>query len=349
MTSGVTIREVAKRAGVSIATVSAVLNQSAGVSDLLRERVLDAVQELDYKPNFAAQSLRSRRSRLLGIILTDIRNPFVSEVAVGFEEGATSLGYQVVIHNTGDEPGRVGDALQNLKAAQVAGLVVATALAGDVTLLDHLQGLKVPYVFINRTPYPGVMNYVGSDNVAIGQTGTRHLLSLGHRKIACITGSPQHSTSWERHSGYLQAMAEAGIDVPNGYVHWGSGFHEEAGYKAAESLMRLPDRPTAMLVTSDLMALGAVKAVQAAGLRVPEDVAVVGVDNISLSDSFIVPLTTVHQPKREMGLEAAKMLIGLITGKQNGPTSVILPPKLVVRQSCGAVCNGIQDKQLEPA
>lgn len=343
-----TIREVAKRAGVSIATVSAVLNHSAGVSEALRERVLDAVQELDYKPNFAAQSLRSRRSRLLGIILTDIRNPFVSEVAVGFEEGATSLGYQVVIHNTGDVAGRVVDALQNLQAAQVAGLVIATARAGDVALLEQLNGLKVPYVFINRKPYPGVENYVGSDNVAIGLTATRHLLSLGHRRIACVTGAPQHSTSWERYYGYQQAMSEAGLEVPGGYVHWGNSFSEETGYRAGEMLLRLSERPTAVFATSDLMALGMVKAVRAAGLSVPEDVAVVGTDNISLSDSFIVPLTTVHQPKREMGLEAARMLVGLITGRQNGPASIILPPKLIVRTSCGAV-RGATEHQFQPA
>lgn len=336
MTSGVTIREVAKRAGVSIATVSAVLNQSAGVSDVLRERVLDAVQELDYKPNAAAQSLRSRRSRLLGIILTDIRNPFVSEVAVGFEEGARSLGYQVVLHNTGDEPDRMGDALQNLVAAQVAGLVIATARAGDVELVNQLESLQVPYVYINRTPYPGVENYVGSDNVAIGLAGTRHLLSLGHRRIACITGAPSHSTSWQRYSGYAQAMTEAGHQVPSGYVHWGDSFSQETGLKATEAFMRLPERPTAIFATSDMMALGAIKAARAAGLDVPGDVAVVGVDNISLSDSFIVPLTTVHQAKREMGLEAAKMLVGLVTGKRTGPASVILPPSLVVRNSCGA-------------
>ncbi|HEY3364960.1 MAG TPA: LacI family DNA-binding transcriptional regulator [Symbiobacteriaceae bacterium] len=336
MTSGVTIREVAKRAGVSIATVSAVLNRTATVSEALRERVLDAVRELDYKPNVAAQSLRSRRSRLLGIVLTDIRNPFVTEVAVGIEEAVGNLGYQVILHNTGDEAGRVGEALQNLKAAQVAGLVVATARVGDVTLLDHLEQLRIPYVFVNRAPYAGVEHYVGTDNVSVGQIGTRHLLSLGHRKIACVTGSPNHSTSWERYSGYLMAMAEAGLQVPGGYVHWGGGYFQEAGYKASELLMGVPDRPTALFVASDLMALGAIKAIHAAGLRVPQDVAVVGVDNISLSDSFVVPLTTVHQPKKEMGLEAAKMLVRLVSGDTTGPASIILPPALVVRQSSGS-------------
>ncbi|HYF96083.1 MAG TPA: LacI family DNA-binding transcriptional regulator [Symbiobacteriaceae bacterium] len=333
----VTIRDVAKRAGVSIATVSVVINKTRPVNDTLRQRVFDAIRDLDYKPNVLAQSLRSRRSRLLGLVLTDIRNPFMAEEIVGLEEGAASLGYQVIIHNTGEVPERIDQAFQDLMAARVAGLIIATARVGDLSLLKQIQARKTPYVFINRTPRPGMDYYVGTDNVAIGQLAARHLLSLGHRRLACIAGASCHSSSWERYSGYLAALTEAGVEVPNDYVQWTDGFSLDGGQMATRLLLQLPDPPTAIFVASDIMAVGAIRAIQEAHLRVPDDVSIVGVDNINLSDCFLVPLTTVNQPKQEMGSEAAKMLVGRIAGRTDYPTSVIFTPKLVVRQSCGSL------------
>jgi LacI family transcriptional regulator len=331
----VTTRHVAQRAGVSVSTVSHVLNATRFVSDDLRQRVQQALDELGYEPNAVARSLKVNRSTTLGLIISDISNPFFTELVRGVEDVAQANGYTLVLCNSDENPAKEQTYLRELRARRVDGLLVAPA--GEAhEYLRKLVRANFPLVFLDRDvaslPVPTVL----LDNEAAAYAAVRHLIQLGHRRIGAIIGRPLISTTTERFKGYARALREAGIEIDQRLVVNGRS-RIDGGAEAADVLMALEERPTALFSGNNLMTLGALGAFKARDLVVPDDVALVGIDDFPWASVLRPHLTTVAQPTYELGRRAAELLLGLMHGTiERGPHRVVLQGKLIVRESCGA-------------
>lgn len=336
-----TVHDVARRAGVSASTVSHVINGTRRVSAGTRQRVLQAMDELHYQPNRLAQSLRSRRTHTLGVILPNSANPFFAQVLLGIEAAAYDSGYNVILGNANDDPRRELDYVDTLLAKQVDGVVlVSTGAYADALKLT--TGRTTPVVMVDRAPDDAYadaqIDTVFTENTRGGVLATEHLLGLGHRRIGCITGPSLLTSSALRVVGYRQVLADAGIPVDADLIVSGD-FQHESGYTACHNLLKLPEPPTALFVCNDLMAVGALCAVHEAGLRVPEDISVVGFDDIPLA-SFTVPrLTTIAQPAQQIGEAAIKLLVRRLAEPDAPAQCELLPVHLVERDSCGPCSN----------
>ena len=329
-----TVQDVARRAGVSAATVSYVLNGTRYVSEELRERVLRAVRELDYEPNAAARTLRSNRSYTIGLILPDLRNPFFTETVRGIEAVAQSRGYYVILANTDEDPAREATLLRILRAKHVDGLILAPA-GGAHQGLEQLLQAQFPLVFLDRD-VPGLTaSAVMLDNVAAAQAAVRHLIDLGHRRVGMIAGRTPISSTLERETGYRRAFSQAGMAVDEHLVVSG-GSTIEGGAAAAATLLERPAPPSALFVANNLMTIGALMAIDARGLTVPRDLALVGFDDFPWADVFRPRLTTVAQPLYELGHAAAELLLQQVASPGAQPRRVLLSGTLVVRDSSGA-------------
>lgn len=331
-----TMREVAKRAEVSIATVSAVINESAYVTPKLKQRVLNAIEELNYKPNVLAKFLRFHKTSTIGVIIRDVQNPFYPAVVKGIEDTAWSQEHIVCLCNSEGHIERELSFLQSLLQRKVDGVLLATTTLGDNPSVEVLEQENIPYVIINR--HPGTiehMNYVGIDNKQAAILATEHLVSLGRKKIVVVQGPEDYSTSQERTAGFIEALRKHNYPIQSGFLERGD-YLVEGGYEAAKRLLDLPDKPDAIFCANDLMAFGVIEKLIEEHVRVPQDISVVGCDNIYFSKYFRTPLTTVDYPKYEMGKIAVEMLLDIIEEKVQGKRQVILSPQLVVRDSCGA-------------
>lgn len=331
----VTARDVARRAGVSTSTVSHVVNATRPVSPELRARVVEAMRELGYEPNGVARSLKIKRSQTVGLIISDIANPFFTAVVRGVEDVAQARGYMLIVGNSDEDPGKEEAYLRLLAARRVDGLILAPA-GEPHPYLDRLVKDGFPLVFLDRDvaelPVPAVL----LDSVVAAEAAVRHLLDLGHRRIGMIAGRPRISSTNDRIDGYRNALARAGIPFEPDLVVSG-GSRTEGGAAAAATLLDLSPRPTALFIANNLMTIGAVGAVQARGLSIPGDVAVVGFDDFSWASVFRPRLTTVAQPTYELGKVAADLLVHRIEqGDTEPPPRVVLPGQLIVRDSCGA-------------
>jgi len=326
-----TIVDVAHRAGVSPTTVSHVINQTRYVSPSVAERVRQAMAELRYQPHGVARSLRRRRTHSLGMIVPDAANPFFAEVARGVETCAFSLGYTVILCNSDGDLVREQAYLDVLIEKRVDGIVFVAA--GESR--DHFQSLleqEIQVVVVDRD-MPGLkVDCVLVDNYDGGLQATAHLIHHGHRRIACLAGPHEVTPSADRVRGYRQALADAGIRFDPALLVYGD-FHTDSGYLAAAELLELPDRPTAIFVCNDLMAIGVMAAVQEAGLRIPRNMAVVGFDDIALASYSLPRLTTVAQPSQKMGELAAQLLVARIENPDRSPERHLLLTRLVVRES----------------
>ncbi|BDG62356.1 LacI family DNA-binding transcriptional regulator [Caldinitratiruptor microaerophilus] len=333
-----TIRDVARAAGVSQSTVSRALNGSGYVSPATRARVLAAAAQLHFRPSHVARSLVSKATHTLGLLLPDITNPFFPAIARGVEDAAARAGYAVILCNTDRDPAHEEHYLAILRQRQVDGLVL---IASSAAVGHRIARADFPaVVFVDRVPPGAEADAVVVDNREGVRTATRHLLGLGHRRIAFVGGSAGSGTSEDRLAGYLAALAEAGLNPDPGHIRAGD-FTYDGGYAAGRALLGSPDRPTAVVAANDLMAIGVLRAAAELGLRVPDDVAVVGYDDIPLAGMLNPPLTTVAQPTYEMGERAARMLLERLAGKAPPePRRVVLPARLVVRRSCGAGRDG---------
>lgn len=327
-----TIREVAHRAGVSYATVSHVINNTRFVSEETRARVQSAMSELNYRPNAVARSLRSGRTNTIGMILPDSSNPYFAEIGRVIEEEAFRSGYSIILCNMELDPAKENLYINVLMNRQVDGLIFC-ATGDQMPMLDELESQDIPAVFIDRD-LPGVeVDTVIVDNDQGGCIATQHLLDLGHRRIACITGPASPITpSGRRVNGYEAALIEAGIPVDHDLIRLGD-YHPRSGMEITEALLRLPDPPTAIFACNDLMALGAIRAANKLGLRVPEDISIIGYDNIDLTNFINPPLTTVSQEQETVGLWAVQALVRRITDKSLPTQKAIIPTRLVVRES----------------
>jgi LacI family transcriptional regulator len=335
-----TIKDVAKRAGVSVGTVSNVLSGSANVAAERRARVYAAIESLDYHPNYIARSLKARTTKTLGLIISDITNPFFPQLVRGAEDLAFQHGYLLITFNTDDKVDREKQILSVLRSRRVDGilLVVAPNTTGDVSHIRKIEQDGIPIVCLDRLP-PGIaLDSVSVDNAAAAQICVRHLISRGHRRISIITGGLSLQTARERLKGYHLALREAGIE-PDPELILEGNFRQVTGYRLGKQLLLLHAPPTAVFVSNGMMTVGVVQALEESGLHCPTDLAVVSFDDLPFSDVFQPHLTALIQPAYQMGYEAAQLLIQRLQGKVKSKkrVQIRLVPELKIRDSTVAV------------
>jgi len=330
-----TMKRIAGELGVSITTVSKVLNNHADISEATRTRVLAKVEELGYQRNAVARSLSLRRTHTLGIVIPDLMHSFFVEVIAGIEPVASNRGYGVLLCSSSEDPVKERSELEMLRGRQVDGVVIASAQGtGNADVLQQLVKRDTSLVMIDRDDYATVKCHrVLTDDEQVGQLATSHLLDVGRRTIAHI-GGPAIVHAKRRERGWREALKARGIKASDEWIVRG-GFMESDGYKAMKRLLTVRPRVDAVFAANDPSAIGAMKAIWEAGLRVPDDIAVVGVGDIALGDLLRVPLTTVGWSRREQGRHAAELLLNSIDRDAAEPQRVIIPPKLIVRESSG--------------
>ncbi|TAN33869.1 LacI family transcriptional regulator [bacterium] len=327
-----TITDVARRARVSAATVSYVLNDRPGVGEASRRRVLAAAEVLGYRRNRLARGLRDGRSHVLGLLLANIANPFYPEIAAGVIAVAADSGYQVFVSHTGEDQAQQRREVEALSDHGCDGLIFTSVIEADRELLRHLMQAGPPFVQAVRRVRGIRADYVGIDNRAAGRDVILHLAAMGHTDIALIAGPPASSASRGRYEGMREALKESGLALPAGRFTE-SALTREAGYQAATSLLQSRKRPTAIACGNDMIALGAIDAAIEAGVRMPAEMAVTGFDDMSFASSRMVNLTTISQPLREIGATAVELLRGRLRDPSRPPQEVILPHQLIVRGS----------------
>lgn len=343
MKKNATIKNIAQVANVSPTAVSMALNNKPGVSEVTRQRIITIAKEMNYRPNYFAQSLISRKSHSIGLIVTSISDPFYPELAQSVEEVCIERGYSTILCNTKRSLDIERQALEMLRAKNVDGIILTTVTQNDPhiqTLLD----LRFPFVLVNRviTQNPGArkVNYVIMDSYSGAYEAGTHLYRLGHDRIGVIAGNSQTSTGAERSSGILQAFTDHGLD-PDPELLVECGFQREIAYDQTFRLLDQSRPPTAFFAQDDNMALGVREAVLERGLRIPEDIALVGYDNIRTTALTGIDLTTITAKQYEMGALGAKILIDIIENKtQNMINRIILESELVIRKSCGFHLHG---------
>ena len=331
-----TMRRIAGELGVSVMTVSKVLNNHGDISDATRDRVLAKIEEVGYQRNAVARSLTLRRSHTIGIVIPDLMHSFFVEVIAGIEPIASVRGYGLLLCSSGEDPAKERAELEMLRSRQVDGIVLATAHGSEnEDLLRQLTGLGTAMVMIDRDDHPRVdCHRVLTDDERVGVLATSHLLDLGRKSIGHI-GGPAIAHSKRREKGWRDTLKTRGVKAsPDWFVP--GGFMESDGYRAMKRLLSVRPRIDAVFAVNDPAAIGAMKAIWEAGLGVGDDIAVVGVGDIALSDLLKVPLTTVGWSRKDQGLNAAELLLnGLDTDEKEPSRRVIIPPRLVVRESSG--------------
>ena len=331
-----TMKRIAVELGVSITTVSKVLNNHADISDATRSRVLAKVEELGYQRNAVARSLTLRRTHTIGIVIPDLMHSFFVEIIQGIEPVASVRGFGLLLCSSGEDPGKERSELDMLRGRQVDGIVLASAHgSANDDLLKQMTGGGTGLVMIDRDDHPKVeCHRVLTDDERVGSLATNHLLDLGRRAIAHI-GGPNIAHAKRREQGWREALKARGVrPAADWFVQ--AGFMESDGYRAMKRLLTVRPRIEAVFAANDPVAIGAMKAIWEAGLRVPEDIGIVGVGDIAWSDMLRVPLTTVSWSRRDQGLNAAELLLNGLEGDEpDPPRRVIIPPHLVVRESSG--------------
>lgn len=326
-----TIRDVAALASVSPATVSRVLNGKQDVAADLRHRVLDAVKELGYRRNGPARSLRTRAAMVLGLIISDITNPFFTAVVRGAEDQAQLAGYSVVLANADEDVAKEARYLEVAAAEQMAGVLLSPA-SPQQTTIDVLLERGVPVVTIDRR-LPGVaVDSVTVNNHQAARSAADHLIGQGCRRVGLVAGPVQTTTGASRLAGYRAALRAAGRATDPALVGY-ADFRTEGGYAATRQLLRQRRPPDGLLFSNNLMTVGGLQAIAEAGLVIPADIAVVGFDDAIWATALRPPLTVVAQPTYQIGQTAARLLLGRIDGENFAPRQVVLRAELIVRAS----------------
>ena len=325
-----TILDVARRARVSKSLVSMVIRGDEGVSDARRRAVLEAITALGYRPNAMARGLVQRRTRLVGVVISNLRNPFFGDVASGVLEEAMGLDYRVLFTTGDGVAAREEEAIESLLELRVDGLILATSRADEGTIgrVAH----SVPTVVLNRETSDGASDSVTNDHVMGAEMAVEHCLSLGHRRIAHIDGGASPAATMRR-TGYQQAMDRLGLSSSSIVV--GGAFTESGGYRGAQALLGQHPLPTAIFAANDLCAIGALNALEEVGLKIPGDVSLVGYDDSSLAALRHVSLTSIHQPGGQMGRMAMELLVERIHEGRTEPRHHVIVPSLVVRSTTG--------------
>jgi LacI family transcriptional regulator len=334
-----TMKRIAGELGVSITTVSKVLNNRDDIGHATRARVLAKVAELGYQPNAVARSLTLRRTHTLGVVIPDLMHSFFVEIVAGLESVATARGYGLLLCSSNEDPVKERQELEMLRGRQVDGIVLGSANAtGNTDLLQQLTSPGTGLVMIDRDDHPDVRcDRVVTDDAEVGRLATSHLIAQGRRAIAHVTGtSVVHAK--RRADGYRAALRAAGVKTKGEWIVRG-GFKEGDGYRAMQTLLGMRPRVDAVFAANDPSAIGAMKAIWDAGLRVPEDIAIVGAGDIALGDLLRVPLSTVSWSREDQGKAAAALLFERIDDETAwegaGTQRIVIPPKLVVRRSSG--------------
>ena len=330
-----TVKEVARLAGVSTATVSRVVSGAGGVRSELVRKVQNAADKLGYRPNPAGRNLRIRSTRTIGMVFPDIENPFYASVISGAEEVLQSAGYSLLLANYGEDPARENIQLNTLRAEHVAGILFAASSQPSADYLSVLQA-GIALVAVSRIPDKLQVDLATVSNQEGARQAIEHLIRLGHRRIGFIDGPDSLSTTRERYAGYAQAFRDAGLSVPRDLTVYSDFFHRAAGFDAVIKLLEAASRPTAILVVSNNMALGSLEALRERAIEVPKDMAIVGFGNTPSAALLRPPLTVVAQPAREIGATGARLLLERLQNPNQARRSIVLDTQLIVRESCGS-------------
>jgi len=331
MARRVTMHDVAHTAGVSLMTVSRVVNNKDDVSQITRDRVMDVIEQLNYRPSSIARGLATQRTGTLGVVIPDISNPFFASIVRSAEEEAYAKGYSVFLGNTNEDPERELAVLQSLEDKHVDGLILCSSRLEDDTLFEILEHFPTT-VLAFRERKDAKVGAFTVDDVFGGQVAIEHLLKSGHRNIGLISGPPISLSSFGRLKGYQAALQAADIPFND---HWIRHCHPdvEGGQETAFELLKNYREITALFCHNDLVAIGAIQACAELGLRIPNDIAIIGYDDIRLAALVSPPLTTLHVPRAEIGTKSMQMLLEQIEIETAAPKEVHLKPELIVRAS----------------
>lgn len=331
------LEDIAKRVGVSRSTVSRVVNESPNVRPEVRERVLKEIQATNYHPNVAARSLASQRSGIIGLVLSQsvssfFTDPFFPHLTRGIAFGCNNFNLTLSLFLVGNKEDEKKISPRISRQGMLDGILIQSG-GPDDRLIDLLTKSSIPSAMIGRPFFPEGVSYIDVDNVGAAAVATHHLIALNYQRVATITGSRHSTVTVDRLAGYKNALKEAGRSVDPDLISEGD-FNETSGYAAMKRL--LPARPDAVFAASDIMAVGAMHAVQEAGLKIPQDIAFVGFDDIPISGAPNIELTTIRQPIMKFGESAVELLIDLIENGSKPARHVLLDTELVIRESCGS-------------
>jgi LacI family transcriptional regulator/LacI family repressor for deo operon, udp, cdd, tsx, nupC, and nupG len=328
------LTDVAKLAGVSIATVSRAISHPEKVAPQTLIAVRKVMKKLDYRPNRVARRLRQRggKRHLLGLIIPDIQNPFFAEIARGVEDVAYANQFAVMLCNSDEDMNKERFYLDVMLAESVDGIILPPINDHDPEV-SKVAGSGMPIVTVDRSLSDSTIDKVEVDNYQGAFDAVAHLIKIGHRRIGLITGRGNISTSRDRKLGYEQALTASEIPVNPEYVRMGD-YKQASGIALADELLALPVPPTALFVANNLMAVGAIEAIHARNLKIPQDVAVIGFDDLPWADALDPPLTMVRQPAYEVGRAAAELLLKRLDNRNSPPAWLRLRPRLILRQSC---------------
>lgn len=329
------IRKVSQKVGVSVATVSRVLNHPELVSEDTRKKVLEAMRELDFVPNSVARSLAMNKTSTIGLVIPNILNPLYPKIAKGVEDVVYKKGYNILLSNTEYDISREKESIEMLLGKKVDGLIICSSLLEQEDI-DKIKKQDTPIVFLGGLIEDNGLNIVYTDYLLGAYLAINHLINTGYRKIAYIGGTMNKRENIEKLEGYKKAMNESGIELKSEYILEAKG-DIESGYLAFKKLLRLDIKPEAIFTANDLMAFGVIDAIKDLGYSVPDNFAVVGFDDISMSSLIEPKLTTVTHPVYRMGLTAARLLIDEIESscEENFKQKIFIQPTLKIRKSCG--------------
>jgi LacI family transcriptional regulator len=327
-----TIYDVAREAGVSYSTVSRTLSGYEFVKTTTRERVLQAAEKLGYVPNQQARSLAGGRSNLIGVLVPALSNNYVSEILRGIDEKLAESNYNLILYTTHRHQGKESSYVATIMNGGADGLLLVVPLM-STSYLEVLRRQDFPYVLIDQVDKTQKSNVVNGTNWQGAYEATQYLIELGHRRIAFLAGLMGLNSAAERLEGYTAAMSAHGIPVCEDYIVE-SDFREHGGYLSAQKLLALPELPTAIFASNDMSAFGAMEAIREHGLRIPEDISVIGFDDIPQASIVYPKLTTVHQPLAQMGREAVAILLESMKNQAAEIRQVALETHLIIRDSC---------------
>jgi LacI family transcriptional regulator len=333
-----TIKDIARIAKVSHTTVSRALNDKSRIKNETKKKILDIAKELNYRPNFIARSLVMRRTKTLGLVITTIANPFYTELSQGIETTAIRLGYNIILCSTNYDLSVENQYIDMLRSKGVDGIIFTSAHMGDPNIIG-LADEGFPIILVNRRTYHPMVrekvDYVGVDNILGGFLAVEHLIKLGHKRIGVIGGSSESSVGFERLQGGKKALAAYGLEEIGDYFLEGD-FLKGSGYQGGKKFLKMNEPPTAIFATNDYMALGTYQAIAEEGMKIPEEIALIGFNDIEFTSMKGIELTTIGQKKYEMGEVAVKTLLERIEGRETGPSKeIILEPELIIRKTCG--------------
>jgi LacI family transcriptional regulator len=330
----VTLRDVARAARVHPGTVSRALNaETRGlVNEETAERVIRAAEELGYRPNPMARGLKTNRSFTVGVLVPDLTNPLFPPIVRGIEDRLGAAGYTSLIANTDNDPDRERHDFEAMRARQVDGFITATARL-DRDFVTETERVEQPIVLVNRRLEDGSLPSVSADDREGARLAVEHVAALGHRRVAHLGGPQALSTGRQRHIGFREAMAGAGLEVDERALRFADAFTEAEGARVCGELLDAAPETTAIVAANDLLALGCYDVLAQRGLHCPQDVSVVGFNDMPFADRFDPPLTTVHIPHRDIGAAAAELLLERLADGAHQPRQILLPPSFAARRS----------------